>query len=96
MQYSFQQLLSWSKRNDMVVNVQKTTETVTEPPSLVSNFQPIPRPTGCIEQVSAIKLLGLHLHANFSWQSHTEVILSKATQRLYLLQQDALRCKARY
>jgi len=29
--------------------------------------------------------LGLHLDANFSWRSHVEAMLSKATKRLYFL-----------
>jgi len=32
-----------------------------------------------------LKLLGLHLDANFSWRSHIEAMLSKATKRLYFL-----------
>ena len=29
--------------------------------------------------------MGLHLDANFSWRSHVEAMLSKATKRLYFL-----------
>jgi len=55
------------------------------PPSLVTKLSPIQGPTGNIEQVSSVKLLGVHLDANFSWKSHVEAISSKATQRLYFL-----------
>lgn len=55
------------------------------PPSLVTNLLPIQSSVGSIEQVSSVKLLGLHLDANFSWRSHVEAMLSKATQRLYFL-----------
>ena len=55
------------------------------PPSLVTKLSPIHGPTSSIEQVSSVKLLGVHLDANFSWNSHVEAISSKATQRLYFL-----------
>ena len=85
LQDCFQQLLSWSEHNDMAVNFQKTKEMVMGPPSLVSNFLPIQSSIGSIEQVTSVKLLGLHLDANFSWRSHVEAMLSKATKRLYFL-----------
>ena len=69
----------------MTVNLQKTKEMVMGPPSLVTNLLPIQSSVGSIEQASSVKLLGLHLDANFSWRSHVEAILSKATQRLYFL-----------
>jgi len=46
---------------------------------------PIQSSIGSIEQVSSVKLLGLHLDANFSWRSHVEAMLSEATKRLYFL-----------
>ena len=55
------------------------------PPSLVSKLSPIHGKTGTIEQVTSVKLLGVHLDANFAWNSHVEAISSKATQRLYFL-----------
>ena len=48
-------------------------------------FLPIQSSIGSIEQVTSVKLLGLHLDANFSWRSHVEAMLSKATKRLYFL-----------
>jgi len=64
----------------MTVNFQKTKEMVMGPPSQVTKLPPINRSTGSIEQVSSAKLLGLHLDANFSWKSHVEAMLSRATQ----------------
>jgi len=82
--FSALSLLSWSEHNDMTVNFQKTKEMVMGPPLQVTKFPPIQGLTSSIEQVSSVKLLGLHLDANFSW-THVEAILSKATQRLYFL-----------
>ena len=48
-------------------------------------FLPIQSSIGSIEQVTFVKLLGLHLDANFSWRSHVEAMLSKTTKRLYFL-----------
>jgi len=67
------------------VRDQKTKEIVMGPPLLVTNLPPIQGPVCWIEQVSSLKFLGVHLDANFSWKSHVEAILSKATQRLYFL-----------
>jgi len=69
----------------MAVNFQKTKVMAMGPPSLVSNFLPIQSSIGSIEQVTFVKLLGLHLDANFSWRSHVEAMLSKATKQLYFL-----------
>ena len=55
------------------------------PPSVVTSLLPIQSSVGSIEQVSSVKLLGLHLDANFSWRSHVKAMLSKATHRLYFL-----------
>ena len=87
MQYFFQQLLDWADSNDMIVNYDKTKEMVIGPPSLTSNISPLITPSGHIERVSSVKLLGIHLDANFSWTTHVEAVLSKATQRLYFLKQ---------
>ena len=59
----------------MAVIFQKTKEMVMGPPSLVSNLSPIQSSIGSIEQVTSVKLLGLHLDANFSWRSHVEAML---------------------
>jgi len=46
---------------------------------------PLSTETGSVEQANTFKLLGIHLDANFSWNSHVQAILTKATQRLSLL-----------
>jgi len=49
------------------------------PSSLATKLSPIHGPTGTIEQVSSVKLLGVHMDANFAWNSRVEAISSKAT-----------------
>jgi hypothetical protein len=73
--------------NDMAVNFTKTKEMTMGPPSVISNLKQIVTPTGYIERVSSFKLLGIHLDADFSWSTHVDTIVSKATQRLYFLKQ---------
>lgn len=91
MQFFFQQLLDWAYSNDLVVNFSKTKEIIMGPPSLTSGIPPLlvgnSTDTGSIERVETFKLLGIHLDANFSWSSHVDNILSKATRRLYFLKQ---------
>ena len=87
MQSYLQQLLNWADSNNMVVNFDKTKEMIMGPISKTSNFLPLTTDTGFIEQVNSFKLLGLHLDSNFSWSTHVETILSKATQRVYFLKQ---------
>lgn len=87
MDFYLQQLLDWATNNDMVVNLNKTKEMIIGPPAKVPNISPLQVLTGSVERVNTMKLLGVHLDANFSWKSHVEVIVSKATQRLYFLKQ---------
>jgi len=44
-------------------------------------------PAGAIQRVTTFKLLGLHLDAGLSWMIHINTILSKASKRLYFLEQ---------
>jgi len=83
MSHFFQQLMDWAVNNDMVVNFNKTKEMIMGPPSKTSLLPPLQS----IERVNTVKLLGIKLDANFSWDSHVDAILSKATQRLYFLKQ---------
>ena len=83
MQLYFQQLLDWATNNDMVVNFIKTKEMIMGPPSQTANIPLLQAPTGYIERVDSVKLLGVYLDAKLSWKSHVEAIVSKATQRLY-------------
>ena len=87
MQAFLQQLLNWAASNDMAVNLNKTKEMIMGPASKTANLLPLSTETGSVEQVNTFKILGLHLDANFSWNSHVQAILTKATQRLYFLKQ---------
>ena len=83
MSHFFQQLMDWADNNDMVVNFNKTKEMIMGPPSKTSLLPPLQS----IERVNTVKLLGVTLDTNFSWDTHVDAILTKATQRLYFLKQ---------
>jgi len=71
MQSCFDSLLTWSDKNDMTVNFNKTKEIVMGPPSLTSNLPLIYTTTGHIERINSVKLLGLYLDSNLTWHTHT-------------------------
>jgi len=54
MQSCFDSLLTWSDKNDMAVNFNKTKEMVMGPPSLTSNLPLIHTTTGHIERVNSL------------------------------------------
>ena len=57
MQSYLQQLLNWADSNNMVVNFDKTKEMIMGPISKTSNFLPLTKDTGYIEQVNSFKYL---------------------------------------
>ena len=40
-----------------------------------------------LNAITSVKMLGIYLYADYSWNSHIEATISKATQRLYFLKQ---------
>jgi len=56
-------------------------------PASTTNMPLVHCAEGQIERVSSFKLLGLHLDADFLWQSQIEAVTSKVTKRLYFLKQ---------
>jgi len=77
-------LLIWTADNDMQLNTSKTKKMILgliDPRSIPS----LSTPTGPIQRVTTFKLLGLHLDASLSWTTHINTIVSKASKRLYCL-----------
>jgi len=54
------------------------------PPDLTSAPSSADLPSG-IERVKHFKLLGINIFHDLSWQTHVDVITSKAATRLYFL-----------
>ena len=57
------------------------------PTSLTAGLPLLTVDSGTIERVNSFKLLGVFLDANFSWTTHVDTIVSKASSRLYFLKQ---------
>ena len=75
--------------NKMKINYSKTKEMILgplakSPPDLLSAPSSADLHSG-IERVKHFKLLGINISHDFSWQTHVDVITSKAATRLYFL-----------
>ena len=89
MQSYLQDLHVWTTHNKMKINYSKTKEMILGPlakstPDLLSAPSSADLPSG-IERVKHFKLLGINISHDFSWQTHVDVITSKAATRLYFL-----------
>ena len=73
----------WAYKNNLEVNLNKTKETVMEPPSKIQHLPPLQFPVVQVERVNSAKSLSINSNADFSWKSHVEAITSKATQNLF-------------
>jgi len=83
MKLFFHQLQVLANNNDIVVNLNETTEIVMGHQSKTSHLPLLQLSAGYIERVNSVKLLGINLGADFSWNSHVEAITFKTTQRLF-------------
>lgn len=83
MKDEFTNIQDWACRNKMVINLSKTKEIVFHRPhpgkfSLLPSIEEV-------EIVREVKLLGVILTDNFSFDKHVNSILATCSQRLYLL-----------
>ena len=79
LQEAVEQAETWSSRNLMKINADKTkTMNQRDPPAVVLDGTPM-------EQTNTLKLLGVILSDDLSWVPHVEYLNSKCSQRLYLL-----------
>ena len=89
MQLHFQDLRDWTTYNKMKINYIKTKEMILvplakSPPDLLSHSSTTDVSV-VIERVKSFKLLGINISHDFSWQTHVDVITSKAASRLHFL-----------
>ena len=84
----FQQLektLLYSEQNEMRINFSKT-KLMLFNSSKTLDFMPEFTLEGQqIELVSDVKLLGLHISSNMKWKRNTDIMIKKASQRLWIL-----------
>ena len=75
-------LLNWTVDND----TSKTKEMILGRIDS-SSISPVSTAAGPIQRVTNFKLLGINLDASLSWTTHINIIVSKASKRLYFLKQ---------
>ncbi len=78
---------SWSDRNGMQLNVDKTKEMIVsfsrKHPS--EGIPPLTIGGAEIERITSAKVLGVVVSSNLSWQAHIDYICPNASRRLYFL-----------
>ena len=78
-------IVQWSVRNKLRLNMSKTKEIVLYKNG---NKKVVLPPTICnIEQVGAVKLLGVYFNSRLSFSGHVDSVLSIVNQRFYLINQ---------
>ena len=77
--------LSWANENNMKVNVKKTKEMVINFGKAETDLPHLQLNDTIIERVSSVKLLGLNVSDDLSWEDHVNHIYRKAAKRLYSL-----------
>jgi hypothetical protein len=84
MQVAARQMVEWSRKNLMNINIKKTKEMLLGP--ILLNPPPLILVNdGTVERVTSFKLLGLTIANNLSWEEHITTICSKANKRLHYL-----------
>ena len=78
-------LLDWTKNNNMLLNVKKTKELQISFLNDSPRFEQLTANNDQVEVVSSFKLLGLIITSNLSWDQHVTYICSKASKRLYAI-----------
>lgn len=85
MQTAADQTSSWSKKNNMLPNTDKTKEMVIDFGKGELLLPPIEMDGSQIERVSLFKLLGIIFNNKLTWEDHIENMCRKASMRLYFL-----------
>ena len=76
---------TWTKNNNMKLNVRKCKELIIEFAKMKHFFPPLTVEDLSIERVKSVCILGLTVQENMKWNEHTHNIVKKASKRLYML-----------
>ena len=76
---------TYALQNDMKINSRKTKVMVFNPTKSIEFVPNILLEDNKIEQISEIKLLGIHISNDMKWKSNTLNIVKKASKRLWVL-----------
>ena len=81
------ELVTWRESNNLTLNISKTKEMVVDFRMRAGPHLPLTIKGEVVEQVSSFPFLGTTIHKSLTWEHNTNVIISKAHQRLHFLRQ---------
>ena len=83
--HELEKIQEWADNNNLKLNVSKSTEMILyKPGANVRSFQP-PAPLPGIKRVKELKILGVTLTQNLSFEVHIDKIISQTAQSMYAL-----------
>ena len=80
-----ERFVDWCDKHYLVLNVNKTKEMIFDFRRSRPSHKPLVIHDQCIEQVSEYKYLGVVIDEKLNWNRNSQVVASKASQRLYFL-----------
>jgi len=85
MQQEVNSLVTWTQRNDMKINPEKTKELIIDFSRNNSDIPPLYMNDTTVERVKSAKLVGVHVQDDLKWTTHVEEICAKANRRVFIL-----------
>ena len=79
------EVVSWTSRNNMKLNVSKREELIVQFSKDKLSFAPLVIEGTPVEVVDLVKILGLTIQNDMKWHKHIHNIITKAGKRLYML-----------
>ena len=76
-------LEQWCQNNHLLLNVSKTKEVIVDFRKGRETHSPITINGTVVERVDSFKYLGVNIHQDLTWTSHTTTVVTKAQQRLH-------------
>ncbi len=78
-------LTKWCQENHLSLNIDKTKELVVDFRRQSREHTPITIDKTPVERVNSFKFLGVHITEDLTWSAHTDAVLKKSHQCLFLL-----------
>ena len=78
-------IVTWTKNNNMELNVEKCKELIIDFARKKHHFPPLTVDDMNVERVKSTCILGLTVQDNIKWNEHIHNIVKKASKRLYML-----------
>ena len=87
LQLAVNEIVEWTKKNNMIINTDKTYEMVISSSKTPTNLAPITIDDKIIKRVTSTKLVGVIIQNDLKWTEQITNMISKARSRLYFLTQ---------